>query len=107
MTPYDGASPERRAEIEQALSELRMDDSNAVLFFGSRAQEAVTAVADEMLEGVRGKDAGAAGQALGEMVTALRAMPVAEIDPEEAGTSRAPLPRRETGSAPAAAGTSR
>ncbi|HSK08867.1 MAG TPA: toxic anion resistance protein [Vicinamibacterales bacterium] len=83
VTRYEGASAEQRAEIEQALTELRMDDSNAVLFFGTSAQEAVTAVADEMLEGVRNKDTGAAGQALGEMVTALRGMPVAELDPRK------------------------
>ena len=83
VTRYEGASAERRAEIEQALTELRMDDSNAVLFFGTSAQESVTAVADEMLEGVRNKDTGAAGQALSDMVTTLRGMPVAELDPKK------------------------
>ena len=83
MTGYEGASAEQRAEIERALTELRMDDSNAVLFFGTKAQEAVTAVADEMLEGVRNKDTGVAGQALNEMVTTLRGMPVADLDPKK------------------------
>ncbi|HOC19164.1 MAG TPA: toxic anion resistance protein [Vicinamibacterales bacterium] len=80
---YEGASPEKRAEIEQALTELHMDDSNAVLFFGTSAQEAVTAVADEMLEGVRNKDTGEAGQALNQLVTTLRGMPIAELDPKK------------------------
>lgn len=79
-TRYEAASAEQRAEIEKALSELRMDDSNAVLFFGTGAQDAVTAVADEMLEGVRSKDTGAAGQALGEMVSTVRGMPVGDLD---------------------------
>lgn len=78
---YEAVSAEQRAEIEQALTEIRMDDSNSVLFFGTKAQEAVTAVADEMLEGVRNKDTGAAGQALNDMVTTLRGMPVGELDP--------------------------
>lgn len=80
---YEGASPEQRAEIDQALTELHMDDSNAVLFFGTSAQEAVTAVADEMLEGVRNKDTGEAGQSLNQLVTTLRGMPVAELDPKK------------------------
>jgi len=80
---YDAASPEQRAEIEQALAELHMDDSNAVLFFGTSAQEAVTAVADEMLEGVRNKDTGEAGQALNQLVTTLRGMPIPEVDPRK------------------------
>src|SRR5688500_13680195 len=75
---YDAAPPERRAEIEQVLAELRMDDSNSIVFFGTGAQDAVTAVADEMLEGVRNKDTGAAGDALNEMVTTLRGLPVRE-----------------------------
>ena len=83
VTRYEGASAEQRAEIEQVLTELRMDDSNTVLFFGTSAQEAVTAVADEMLEGVRNKDTGEAGQALNQMVTTLRGMSVAELDPKK------------------------
>ena len=78
---YAAASPERRAEIEQAIAEIEIDDSNSILFFGTAAQDVVTTVADEMLEGVRNKDAGAAGAALNEMVTTLRGMPVAELDP--------------------------
>jgi uncharacterized protein YaaN involved in tellurite resistance len=83
VAPYEGAPADQRAEIEQVLDELRMDDTNAVLFFGTSAQEAVTTVADEMLEGVRNKDTGAAGEALNEMVTTLRRMPVAELDPKK------------------------
>jgi uncharacterized protein YaaN involved in tellurite resistance len=80
---YDAAPPERRAEIEQVLAEIQMDDSNSIVFFGTGAQDAVTAVADEMLEGVRNKDTGAAGDALNEMVTTLRGLPVQELDPKQ------------------------
>jgi uncharacterized protein YaaN involved in tellurite resistance len=80
---YEAAPPERRAEIEQVLAEIRMDDSNSILFFGTGAQDAVTAVADEMLEGVRNKDTGAAGDALNEMVTTLRGLPVQELNPKQ------------------------
>jgi uncharacterized protein YaaN involved in tellurite resistance len=83
VMPYEAAPPERRGEIEQAMAEIRLDDSNSILFFGTGAQDAVTTVADEMLEGVRNKDTGAAGQALNEMLTTLRGMPVAELDPKK------------------------
>src|ERR1041385_6511882 len=66
---YHAAPPERRAEIDRALTEIDITDSNAILFFGSGAQEEVTAIADEMLEGVRNKDTGAAGQSLNDLVT--------------------------------------
>jgi uncharacterized protein YaaN involved in tellurite resistance len=78
---YDTAPPEHRAEIDRVLSELDISDSNAVLFFGTNAQENVTSVADEMLEGVRNKDTGAAGQTLNEMVSTLRGFSAEELDP--------------------------
>ena len=60
-----------------------VDDSRSVLFFGSRAQEQLTSVSDSMLERVRSKDVGQAGQALSEMVLTLRG-----FDPRE-GEERA------------------
>jgi uncharacterized protein YaaN involved in tellurite resistance len=80
---YAAAPEERKAEIERAMGEIEIDDSNSILFFGTAAQDVVTTVADEMLEGVRNKDTGAAGAALNEMVTTLRGMPVAELDPSK------------------------
>lgn len=77
---YAAASAERRAEIDRAMAEIAMHDSTSILFFGTAAQESVTGVADEMLEGVRNKDTAAAGQALNDMVTTLRGLPVADLD---------------------------
>jgi uncharacterized protein YaaN involved in tellurite resistance len=79
---YDTAPPEQRAEIDRVLTELDITDSNAVLFFGTNAQEEVTSVADEMLEGVRNKDTGAAGQTLNDMVSTLRGFSTQELDPK-------------------------
>jgi uncharacterized protein YaaN involved in tellurite resistance len=79
--PYHATTPERRAEIDRVLAELDVNDSNAILFFGTRAQENVTSVADDMLEGVRNKDTGAAGQSLNEMLSTLRGFSAQEIDP--------------------------
>ena len=83
MVGYAAASVERRAEIEHAMTEIEIDDSNSILFFGTAAQDVVTTVADEMLEGVRNKDTGAAGVALNDMVTTLRGLPLAELDPSK------------------------
>ena len=83
VVPYQTAPPEIRAEIEGAMAEVDIADSNSILFFGTAAQESVTALADEMLEGVRNKDTGAAGQTLNEMVTTLRGLPLAELDPKK------------------------
>jgi uncharacterized protein YaaN involved in tellurite resistance len=78
---YEAAPPEYRAEIDGVLAEMDLTDSNAILFFGARAQEEVTSVADEMLEGVRNKETGTAGQTLNEMVSTLRGFSAQELDP--------------------------
>ena len=83
VQPYQAAPPQVRVEIERAMAELNLDDSNAVIGFGSRSQEDVTSVADEMLERVRSKDIGAAGQALNEMVSTLRGFSPQELDPQQ------------------------
>ena len=76
---YDAAPPARRADIERAMAEVQLDDSNSILFFGTAAQTEITGVADEMLEGVRSKDTGPAGQALSDMIATLRGLPVEDL----------------------------
>ena len=85
VVPYATLSAERRSEIDKAIAEIDLTDSRSILFFGTAAQDAVTAVADEMLEGVRTKETGAAGQALNQLVTTLRDMPVTQTGIERPG----------------------
>ena len=80
---YADAPPAHRAEIERAIAEIDITDSNSILFFGTAAQGEVTSVADEMLEGVRNKDTGPAGEALNEMVSALRGFAIDDLDPNK------------------------
>lgn len=79
LVGYAEAPPDRRARIEAALAELDIRDSNSVLSFGAKAQEQVTAISDAMLEGVRNKDTGAAGEVLSDMVATLRGFDVEEL----------------------------
>ncbi|MEJ2388781.1 MAG: toxic anion resistance protein [Chromatiaceae bacterium] len=72
------AAPEK---FRALLNELDLNDSQSVLFFGSKAQQQLTTVSDQMLEGVRSKDMGPAGEALNEMVAALRGFDVDGLDP--------------------------
>ena len=80
---YAAAPPARRAEIDRAIAEIDIHDSNSILFFGTAAQGEVTSVADEMLEGVRNKDTGPAGQALNDMVSTLRGFAIDDLDPNK------------------------
>jgi len=81
VVPYAAATPAQRAEIDKAVAQIDLNDSNSILFFGTAAQGEVTSVADEMLEGVRNKDTGPAGAALNEMVATLRGFAFDELDP--------------------------
>ncbi len=73
--------PAEQRQTQRMLKELDLTDSQSVLFFGSKAQEQLTTVSDQMLEGVRNKDVGSAGDSLNEMVTALRGFDVDALDP--------------------------
>jgi uncharacterized protein YaaN involved in tellurite resistance len=83
VTSYAAAPPDRRAEIDRTMMEIDITDSNSILFFGTAAQGDVTAVADEMLEGVRNKDTGPAGSALNDMLSTLRGFDIGELDPNK------------------------
>jgi uncharacterized protein YaaN involved in tellurite resistance len=69
------------AQLGRLLQELDLNDTHSILFFGSKAQERLTEVSDQMLEGVRAKDVGPAGAALSEMVTTLKGFRVDDLNP--------------------------
>lgn len=80
---FSSASEDQRAVIEALRREIDMADSNSVLFFGSKAQEQLTTVSDNMLEGVRNKDLGAAGDSLNDMVAVLRGFEIDGLNPDD------------------------
>lgn len=81
MVTLDSASTDDRARIGELMNDIDLSDSNSILFYGSKAQERLTTISDNMLEGVRNKDIGPAGQDLNNMVTVLRGFDVAGLDP--------------------------
>ena len=70
-------------QVEKAMAELDVTDSNSIIFFGSKAQAQLTEVSDSMLESVRTKDIGPAGDALNNMVSKLRELKFEAIDPRD------------------------
>jgi uncharacterized protein YaaN involved in tellurite resistance len=82
VVTYKDADAEAKARIDKALAELNVKDSNSIIFFGARAQEQLTTISENMLEGVRNKDTGPAGAALNEMLQRLRGFKVDDLDPK-------------------------
>ena len=83
LVPYEEVAPEERERIDRLMREIDLSDSNSIIFFGSKAQQELTTVSDSMLEGVRNKDLGSAGNALNHMVSVLRGFEVESFDPNE------------------------
>ncbi|MEM9783467.1 MAG: toxic anion resistance protein [Pseudomonadota bacterium] len=81
IVPIDMAEPEERAEIEKRLAELDLTDTSSIVKFGSGAQTQLTEISDSMLEGVRNKDTGPAGDSLRDMVSTIRGFDTSELDP--------------------------
>ncbi|MGK0321820.1 MAG: hypothetical protein ACI9JP_004018, partial [Granulosicoccus sp.] len=76
IVPYEKVDVPERQMIDRLMKEIDLTDSNSVIFFGSKAQQELTSISDNMLEGVRNKDLGSAGRSLNDMVSVLRGFEV-------------------------------
>lgn len=81
VVPYDRAGGEQKKRIETLVREIDPADSNSIIFFGNKAQEQLTLISDNMLDGVRNKDTGSAGVALNDMLATLRGFRTDDLDP--------------------------
>ncbi len=81
VMPYDKADPAVKREIDQRMAELDLRNTQTIIKFGSGAQQKLTAISDQMLDGVRNKELGPAGDALRNMVGTIRGFDAAELDP--------------------------
>jgi uncharacterized protein YaaN involved in tellurite resistance len=77
--PEDQSAPDAAA-IAARLAELDLTSSTAIVSFGSRAQADLQEISQSMLQGVRNKDVGPAGDSLREIVTTIRGFSVSELD---------------------------
>lgn len=68
------------AEIRRRMDELDMDDTSSIVRFGSGAQSELQVISQSMLQGVRNKDVGPAGDSLRGIVTTIRGFSVSELD---------------------------
>jgi len=78
---YEKASQKDKDTIDELKKEIKDDDPRSVIFFGSKAQEKINTVSESMLEGVRNKDLGKSGEALNNLVTAIRGFDVDKLNP--------------------------
>ncbi len=80
IVPLADADAPVSAEITKRMAELDMSDTNSIVSFGSAAQAELQEISQAMLQDVRNKDVGPAGDGLRNMVTAIRGFSVSELD---------------------------
>ncbi|MCH2249452.1 MAG: toxic anion resistance protein [Cognatishimia sp.] len=80
IVPLEQADTATSAEITKRIAELDMSDTNSIVSFGSAAQAELQSISQSMLDGVRNKDVGPAGDSLRDIVTTIRGFSVSELD---------------------------
>ncbi len=68
------------AEIRRRMDELDMGNTQSIVSFGSAAQSELQEISQSMLQGVRNKDVGPAGDSLRNIVSTIRGFSVSELD---------------------------
>jgi uncharacterized protein YaaN involved in tellurite resistance len=80
IVPLKEAPAEVSEEIRTRMDEIDMGDTNSFVSFGSAAQAELQTISQAMLQDVRNKDVGPAGNGLRDMVTTIRGFTVSELD---------------------------
>ncbi|MGR3491476.1 MAG: toxic anion resistance protein [Shimia sp.] len=80
IVPLADADEALEPQIRKRIRMLDMNDTNSIVNFGSEAQAELQMISQSMLNGVRNKDVGPAGDSLREMVTTIRGFSVSELD---------------------------
>ena len=81
LVPLAEAEAPTAEDIRRRMSEIDMTDTNSIVTFGSGAQEELQTISQAMLEGVKNKDVGPAGDSLREIVGTIRGFSVDELNP--------------------------
>ncbi len=80
VVPLEGADATVSAEIRTRMGEIDMGNTGSIVNFGSGAQAELQEISQAMLQDVRNKDVGPAGDSLRNIVTTIRGFSVSELD---------------------------
>ncbi|OYU19578.1 MAG: toxic anion resistance protein [Rhodobacteraceae bacterium PARR1] len=80
IVALEAAAPDQAAEIKRRMDEVDLSNTQSIISFGSAAQAELQVISQEMLQGVKNKDVGPAGDALREIVSTIRGFSSEEMD---------------------------
>ena len=85
LIPLDRFDEARRKQVAEVAGTVSMADSNSIMTFGAEPQRRMNGFLDEMLRGVRTDEAGAAGELIVELATAIKGINLPKMKEEVAG----------------------
>ena len=80
IVPLEAAPAPHAEAIRKRMAELDMSNTQSIISFGSAAQGELQVISQEMLQGVKNKDAGPAGDSLRNIVSTIRGFSISELD---------------------------
>ena len=80
VTPLAQAAPAVSEEIRKRMAEIDLGSTGSIVAFGSKAQGELQQISQSMLQGVRNKDVGPAGNSLRDIVSTIRGFSTEELD---------------------------
>lgn len=80
VVPLDAASAPQAEAIRRKMAEVNLANTQSIISFGSGAQAELQVISQAMLQDVKNKDVGPAGDSLRKIVTTIRGFSTDELD---------------------------
>ena len=80
VVPLEAAPADKAEAIKQRMAEVDLANTQSIIAFGSSAQAELQVISQAMLQDVKNKDVGPAGDSLRKIVTTIRGFAVEELD---------------------------
>lgn len=80
VVPLEAAPAEKAEEIKKRMAEVDLTSTQSIIAFGSSAQAELQVISQAMLQDVKNKDVGPAGDSLRKIVTTIRGFAAEELD---------------------------
>ena len=80
VVPLEAAPADQAEAIRKRMAEVDLSNTQSIISFGSSAQAELQVISQAMLQDVKNKDVGPAGDSLRNIVTTIRGFAVSELD---------------------------
>ncbi|MBL9063570.1 toxic anion resistance protein [Tabrizicola sp.] len=80
VVPLEAAPADQAEAIRKRMAEVDLGNTQSIISFGSAAQAELQVISQAMLQDVKNKDVGPAGDSLRNIVTTIRGFAVSELD---------------------------